>query len=92
MEFVKNIEAGLTCRKGPDHCWYRHDMMTNSRPTSRNHTTDPAFNVENFPFGPTPQGAVVGQSQMELQMIQHSLQAQQQQMSLMMAEIMRIRQ
>ena len=70
----KNIEAGLTCRKGPDHCWYRHDMMTNSRPTSRNHTTGPAFNAENFPFRPTPQGAVVGQSQMQLQMIQHSLQ------------------
>ena len=88
----KFFQAGLTCMKGPDHCWYRHNMMTTQMSTSRNNTTAPKFNVENFPFGPTPHGAVVGHSQMQLQIIQQTLQAQQQQMSLMMTEIMRMRQ
>ena len=80
----KNIEAGLICRKGPDHCWYQHNMMNSSRSTLRNNTTVPVFNVENFPHGPTPQGGVVGQNNMQFQIIQQTLQAQQQQMALMM--------
>ena len=88
----KNIEAGLTCRKGPNHCWYRHDRATRTKTISRTNTETPAFTVENFPFGPTPQGGVVGQNHMQLQMIQQTLQAQQQQMSLMMTELLRMRQ
>ena len=88
----KNIEAGLKCRKGPMHCWYRHDRVIRTETTSRNNTEAPAFTVQNFPFRPTPQGGVVGQNQMQLQMIQQTLQAQQQQMSMMMTEIMRMRQ
>ena len=88
----KNIEAGLTCRKGPNHCWYRHDRATRTKTISRTNTETPAFTVENFPFGPTPQGGVVGQNHMQLQMIQQTLQAQQRQMSLMMTEFLRMRQ
>ena len=88
----KNITAGLNCRKGPVHCWYKHNQGSSPNTTPRNTTSVPAFNVENFPHGPTPQGAVVGQTQMQLQIIQQTLQAQQQQMSLLMTEIMRMRQ
>ena len=58
----KNIMAGLNCRKGTEFCWYRHDRAaTNSRSTPRNNMTVPAYTLQNFPYGPTPQGAVVGQ-------------------------------
>ena len=87
----KNIAAGINCRKGPENCWYRHDQLTNPRSTSRNNITAvPAFTEQNFPFGPTPQRAVVGQGNVELQLIQQTLQ-QQQQMTIMMTEIMKLR-
>ena len=55
----KKIQAGINCQKGPVYCWYRHDLRVptttgNSRSTWGPITTAPAFNVENFPYGPTP--------------------------------------
>ena len=90
----KNIAAGLNCRKGPAHCWYRHEQIisnTTSRSTQRNTTAVPASTLQNFPFCSAPPGAVVVQKNMELQMIQKALHRQQQQMSAMMTEIMRLR-
>ena len=90
----KNIAACLNCRKGPGNCWYRHDQIsssTTSRTTQRNTTAVPSYTLQNFPYGPAPQGAVVGQNNMKLQMIQQALQQQQQQMSAMMTQIMRLR-
>ena len=59
----KSITAGLNCRKGPVHCCYIHNHLSNSNVTSRNTTSVPAFNVESFPHRHIPQGAVVGQTQ-----------------------------
>lgn len=92
----KKIQAGINCQKGPVYCWYRHDLRVptttgNSRSTWGPITTAPAFNVENFPYGPTPQRAMVGQDKVELQMIYQTLQQQQQQMVAMMAKIMRMK-
>ena len=92
----KNIQAGVNCKKGSLHCWYRHDMPTNSNTsatlenTRRNTTTAPEFNLQNFPLGPTPQGVAVGTKSMELQMIHQTLQQQQQQMTTMMMAIMKL--
>ena len=96
VKSCKNIQAGISCQKGPVYCWYRHDLPVlttrgNSRSTWGPITTAPAFNVENFPYGPTPQRAMVGQDKAELQMIYQTLQQQQQQMVAMMAEIMRMK-
>ena len=92
----KNIANGLNCRKGPLHCWYKHEQPnlvadTTSRSTQRNTMTAPESTLQNFPFGPAPQGAVVGHNNMELHMIQQTLHQQQQQMSVIMTEIMRLR-
>ena len=92
VKICKNFKAGLNCRKGPDMCWYRHEQTEmNSRNISRNSINAPAFNLQNFPIGPTPQGAVVGQYKMDLQMIQQTLLTQQQQMMEMMREIMNLK-
>jgi hypothetical protein len=32
----KNIAAGLNCRKGPVHCWYKHNLGLNSNSIQRN--------------------------------------------------------
>ena len=96
VKACKNVQNGVNCIKGPLHCWYRHDMPVNqntSAPivnTQRNTTAAPAFNLQNFPLGPTPQGAVVGNQSMELQIIHQTLQQQQQQMATMMMAIMKL--
>ena len=92
----KNISAGLNCRKGPAHCWYNHNKQAantgaTSRSTSRNTTSVPAFTEGNFPYGLTPRGAVVGQGNLDLQMIHQTLLQQQQQMTVMMAEILKLK-
>ena len=92
----KNISAGLNCRKGPVHCWYNHikkDAITGAtlRPTSQNPTSVPAFTEENFPYRLTPRGAVVGQGNIDLQMIHQTLLTQQQAMTVMMDEIMKLK-
>ena len=88
----KNIAAGLNCRKGPVYGWYRHEQTNStSRSTQRNTTAAPAFTLQNFPFRPAPQGAAVGHNNMELQIIQQTLHQQQQQMSAIMTEIMKLR-
>ena len=93
VKMCKNILAGVNCRKGPVYCWYRHNQNDEpTRSTPLNNIRAPAFNVQNFPYGPTPQRAVVGQNHVSLQMIQQTLQAQQHQMSVIMAELMRLRQ
>ena len=93
VKICKNILAGVTCRKGPVYCWYRHNHNNEStRSTPINNIRAPEFNVQNFPYGPTPQRAVVGQDHVSLQMIQQTLQAQQHEMSVMMVELLRLRQ
>jgi hypothetical protein len=96
VNMCKNILAGINCRKGPIYCWYNHSRKAVetgelSRSTYRNTTTVPAFNEQNFPNGPTPKGAVVGQGNMDLQMIHQTLLTQQQQMTSMMTEIMKLK-
>ena len=87
----KNFIAGLNCRMGPEWCWYRHDRTgTKSTSTLPKSTSAPSFNLQNFPHGPTPQGVVVGQSNVDLQVIQQTLIAQQQQMTVMMTEILKL--
>ena len=96
VNMCKNILAGINCRKGPIYCWYNHSKRAAeagelSRSTYRNTTTVPALNEQNFPNGPTPKGAVVGQGNMDLQMILQTLLTQQQQMTVMMAEILKLK-
>jgi hypothetical protein len=96
VKACKNIQAGVNCKKGPLHCWYRHDLPVitesgSSNSTRGSNTTVPAFNVENFLYGPTPKAAMVGQGNVELQFIHQTLQQQQQQMLAMMAEIMKLK-
>ena len=87
----KNIAAGINCRKGPENCWYRHDQHITPKSTLRNSTTAvPAFTQQNFPYGPTPLRAVVGQSNVELQLIQQTLQQQQQQMATIMTALLKL--
>ena len=89
----KNIVAGLNFRKGMEFCWYRHDRVgTNLRSTSRSTMTTPSYTLPNFPYEPTPQGPVVGQDNVSLQMIHQTLQVQQQQMTVMMAELLKLKQ
>ena len=96
VNMCKNITAGITCRKGPLYCWYNHNQQASntgaiSRSTNINTTTVPAFNETNFPYGPTPKGVVVGQGNMDLQMIQQALLTQQQQMTSILAEILNLK-
>ena len=93
----KDIETN-NCRKGPQHCWYRHDRLqtnSNSRSTTNNTTRAPSYTQQDFPNLPTTTHKnVVGQVNMEqqqLQMIQQTLQQQQQQMTLIMSEIMKLK-
>ena len=89
----KNILSGVNCRKGAVYCWYCHTQNgATTRDTQINNIPAPVFNVQNFSYGPTPQRAVVGQDNVSLQMIQQTLQAQQQQMTVIMSELMRLRQ
>ena len=92
VKICMNFNEGLNCRKGSDMCWYKHEQTEmNPRNTSRNSINTTAFNLQNFPNGPTPQGAGVGQYKMDLQMIQQTLLTQQQQMMEMMREIMNLK-
>ena len=93
VKMCKNILAGVNCRKSAVYCWHRHTNDASSpKDIPMNNTAAPAFNVKNFPYGPTPQRAVVGQDNVSLQMIQQTLQSQQQQMTVIMSELMRLRQ
>ena len=96
VNMCKNILAGINCSKGPIYCWYNHNQQAArtgalSRSTSRNTSSIPAFTEENFPYGPIPKGAVVGQGNMDLQMINQTLITQQQQMSVIMTEILKLK-
>ena len=96
VKACKNISAGLKCWKGLENCWYRHDNLNPNRATlettRKNTTAVPPLNLQNFPLGPTPQGAVVGQASMELQIIHQTLQQQQQQLTTMMMALMKLTQ
>ena len=61
----KSILSGVNCRKGAVYCWYRH-TQNNASVTQISNVTAPAFNVQNFPYGPIPQRPVVGQDNMPL--------------------------
>ena len=87
----KNISAGINCRKGPENCWYRHDHISIPKSILRKNTTAvPAFTPQNFPYGPTPRRTVVGQDNVELQLIQKALQHQQEQMATMMTALLKL--
>ena len=93
----KDIDTNK-CRKGPLHCWYRHDRFktnSDSRSTTKNSTSVPSYTQQDFPNLPTTtQWNVVGKANMEqqqLHMIQQTLQQQQQQMILMISEIMKLK-
>ena len=92
----KNILAGINCRKGPIYCWYNHNRKASetreiSRTTNRQTTSLPEFNEHNFPYGPTSRGPVVGQDNMDLKVIHQTLIQQQQQMTVLMAEILKLK-
>ena len=96
VNMCKNILAGITCRKGPIYCWYNHSQQAEStgaisRSTRRNTTAVLPFTEQNFPSGPIPKGVVMGQGNIDLQMIQHTLLAQQQQMTALMGEMLKLK-
>ena len=77
--------------KGPIYSWYNHYRKAAEtgeipRSTNRQTTTVPSFDAQHFLYGPTPRRPVVGQDNMDLKVLQ-----QQQQMTVIMVEILKMK-